>query len=234
MKTPSLPVPKRRPEPNRRLFFRRTYMHLAGAIAVFAVVEDWLLRQPFVPVLVETMAGSNWRWLVVLGLFLGVALVAQHVARTRPGSVAAYAGLALYVAAEAVIFAPLLYVAGELAPGAIPTAAVLTVALAGALTVAAWAAPRAFSVPHALLAGTGVLLNVVIVTSLVAGFRLGVFFSVLVVAWAALSILRGTVDLQDRYGDDEYVLASLHLLTDVALMFWYVLRVLVLSKLEDD
>ena len=104
----------------------------------------------------------------------------------------------------------------------------------GGLTLAAWTAPRAFHIPAALLAGTGVLLNVVIVTSLVLDFRLGAFFSVLVVGWAALSMLRGTVDLRDRYGDEEYALAALHLFADVTLMFWYVLRVLLLSKAQDD
>ena len=60
----------------RARFFRRTYTHLAAAVAAFALLESWLLRQPFVPGLVETMAGSALCWLAVLGLFVTVALVA--------------------------------------------------------------------------------------------------------------------------------------------------------------
>ena len=217
---------------SRRQFFRRTYTHLAGAIAVFALIESWLLGQPFVPGLVETMTASNWRWLVVLGLWFGVACGARLLAGTSCAPAVAYAGLALFVVAEAVIFAPLLYFAGQLDPEAIPTAALMTALLVGGLTTVARVAPRAFRIPRFVMVGFAILLNVLVVSSLIFHFPLGVFFSVVVVTWAGASILDTTARLTSRYRTDEHVAAAMDLFLNVALMFWYILRILLLQQLN--
>ena len=58
------------------------------------------------------------------------------------------------------------------------------------------------------------------------GFQLGTFFSVAMIALAGGSILYDTSNVMLRYPQDRHVAASLELFASVALMFWYVLRLL--------
>ena len=58
------------------------------------------------------------------------------------------------------------------------------------------------------------------------GFTLGLFFSVLMVGFAMAAILYDTSRVMLHYNKDQYVAASLELFASVALLFWYVLRIL--------
>jgi FtsH-binding integral membrane protein len=64
-----------------------------------------------------------------------------------------------------------------------------------------------------------------IVVSIVAGFNLGAWFSVLMVALACCYILYHTSAIMHVYRTDQYVAAALALFASVALLFWYVLRI---------
>jgi len=79
--------------------------------------------------------------------------------------------------------------------------------------------------------GGGVLL--VPLLSLLFGFSLGVFFAGLVVAYAGGAILYNTSNIMHQYRPDQHVAAALALFASVALMFWYVLRI-VMSLASDD
>jgi FtsH-binding integral membrane protein len=91
-------------------FIRRTYQHLAGAVLGFIVVEALLLQWSGARGLVRTMTGGH-AWFIVLAAFMGVSWLAEKWARSGASAQMQYAGLALYVVAEAVIFLPLLYIA---------------------------------------------------------------------------------------------------------------------------
>ena len=67
----SLTVTNALPE-DRALFIRRTYLHLAGAVAAFIVLEYLLLSSPFAPAMVQFIFGSRYMWLMILG---GLAVV---------------------------------------------------------------------------------------------------------------------------------------------------------------
>jgi FtsH-binding integral membrane protein len=146
-----------------------------------------------------------------------------HQAETKPLQ---YAALAMYVVAEAIVFVPLLYIANHYAPGVIQSAAVVTLLGFAGLTAIGFMTRRDFSFMGAALRWAGMLALLLIVASVLFGFELGTFFSVAMVGLAGASILYDTSNILLHYPEDRYVGASLQLFASVALMFWYVLRLM--------
>ena len=72
-----------------------------------------------------------------------------------------------------------------------------------------------------------------IVASIVFGFGLGVFFASIMVAFAGASILYNTSNIIRHYRPDQHVAAALALFASVALLFWYVLQI-VMSSSSDE
>ena len=66
-----------------------------------------------------------------------------------------------------------------------------------------------------------------IVASVIFGFTLGLIFSVAMVGFAAAAILYYTSNIIHYYRTDQYVAASVTLFASVALLFWYVLQILI-------
>jgi FtsH-binding integral membrane protein len=97
-------------------FLTKTYLHLAGAIALFIGLEVVLLNLPGIEQLVQLMIGNRISWLVVLGLFMFVSYVAEKWASSATSLGMQYAGLGLYVVAEAIIFVPILFIALSMDP----------------------------------------------------------------------------------------------------------------------
>jgi len=98
-------------------FIRRTYGHVAAAIAVFALLEAQLISMGWGEQAMALLATSKWSWLIVLAAFMGVGMLADKWARSGASRELQYAGLGLYVVAEAIIFLPLIYMAQLKAPG---------------------------------------------------------------------------------------------------------------------
>jgi FtsH-binding integral membrane protein len=145
-----------------------------------------------------------------------------------------YAGLALYVVAEAVIFLPLLYIAAAFSsPNVIPTAGIVTALLCRGLSYIAFTTRRDFSSLGGLPSLGGFVALGVILASMVFGLSLGVFFAGLMVAYAGGAILYNTSNIMHQYRPDQHVAAALALFAAMALMFWYVLQ-LVMSLANDD
>ena len=67
---------------------------------------------------------------------------------------------------------------------------------------------------------------VLIVAGMIFGFQLGLVFMVAMVALAGASILYNTSQIMNSYPEDRYVGAALGLFAGVALLFWYILRLL--------
>src|SRR5438045_2361993 len=109
----------------RAAFIRRTYGHLAGAILAFTLIET-VLVQVVPQETIVALFGGQLSWLICLGAFMGVSMLADYWARSNTSVGLQYLGLGLYVVAEAVIFLPLLYVAAHFAaPDVIPKAGIL-------------------------------------------------------------------------------------------------------------
>ena len=209
----------------RTEFIRRTYTHLAGAVLVFMLVETLLLQWSGAKTLVRAMVGG-YSWLIVLAAFMGVSWLAEKWARSEASPQMQYLGLGLYIVAEAVIFLPLLYVAAYASsPQVIPTAAIITALVFGGLTMVAFTTRTDFSFLSGVLTVGGFVALGVIVASIVFGFSLGIIFSAVMVLFASAAILYDTSQVLHHYRTDQHVAASLSLFASVALLFWYVLRI---------
>lgn len=210
---------------DRASFIRRTYLHLAGAILLFVVLEYLLLQAPFTPKLIGLMLGTRFSWLVVLGLFMGVGYVADRWARSDTSVGMQYLGLGLYVLAEAFIFLPLMFVATVVLkdPTVIPSAGLLTLTLFAGLTGTVFITRKDFSFLRGILMVGGFGAMGVILIAILFGFRLGTFFSLAMVGLAGGYILYYTSNVMRRYRTDQHVSAALALFAAVALMFYYIL-----------
>lgn len=209
----------------RGQFIRRTYMHLGGAILAFAVVTGLLINSPFAVPLAKLMVGGNYSWLIVMALFMGVSWLAQKWADSGASLSLQYAGLSLYVLAQAVIFVPILLVANTMAPDIIPMAGLMTGGLFLGLTAIVVTTGINFSFLRGALMIGGFVAMGVIVASIVFGFNLGILFSGIMVLFAGGAVLYSTSNVFNAYRTDQYVAASLSLFASVALLFWYILRI---------
>ncbi len=123
----------------------------------------------------------------------------------------------------------MLWIAFIKAPGAIQSAATITLIAFTGLTAVAFLSRKDFSFLGGILRWAGVLALVAIVGGLLFGFHLGTWFSVAMVGFAGAAILYDTSNVLRVFPEDRYVAAALELFASVALMFWYVLR-LVMSR----
>lgn len=217
------------PSDARAEFIRKTYMHLALAIAVFAGIETALLSIPGIAGIVGGLLGtSSYSWLIVLGLFMLVSWVAEKWATSDTSKGMQYAGLFLYVIAQAIIFVPMMVMAVFMVEdkSILPNALLITGALFSGLTLVVFTTRKDFSFLGGILKIGGLLAMGFIVASIFMGFSLGLLFSFVMVAFAGASILYTTSNVMRHYHTDQYVAASLSLFASVALLFWYVLRIL--------
>ena len=213
---------------SRARFIVRTYNHLFVAIIAFAALEFALFASGVAAVIAQTLAGTSW--LLVLGGFMVVSWLASHVAHRSESLPAQYAALAGFVVAEAIIFVPLLYIANRVAPGAIQSAGIVTMAGFAGLTGIAFWTRKDFSFLGGILRWGFILALVAIVAGVIFGFSLGVFFSVAMVGLAGAAILYDTSNVLHHFPEDRYVGAALELFASVALMFWYVLRIFIAAR----
>ena len=212
---------------NERMnFVRRTYAHLGGAIGLFVLLEYAFLQTEL------AYRWATWAlqgsWLIVMVLFIGVAWLADRWAHSNVSRSRQYMGLGLYVVAEVFIFAPLLILASHMAddPYLIHKAGLLTVALFAGLTGTVFITKKDFSFLRGILAVGSMVALGVIVVSLIWGFALGTIFSALMVALAAGFVLYDTSQVLAHYRPTQHVAASLALFASIALMFWYILSLL--------
>ncbi|NUQ73335.1 MAG: Bax inhibitor-1 family protein [Polyangiaceae bacterium] len=209
----------------RERFIVRTYNHLFGAIALFAAIEVGLFMSGAAQVIARAMMSTSW--FIVLGAFMLVSWLASRAAHRSTSLVTQYLALAGFVVAEAIIFVPLLFMANLYAPGAIQSAALVTIVGFAGLTGIAFWTRKDFSFLGGILRWIGICAIVLIAASLIFGFHLGTFFSVGMVAFAGAAILYDTSNVLHHFPEDRYVGAALELFASVALMFWYVLRLFI-------
>ncbi len=207
----------------RATFIMRTYMHLMGAILLFAAIEIFFYQTG----LMQTIANAflSVSWLLVLGGFVVVSWFASRAAMTAESTAAQYAALIGFVIAEALIFVPLLWIAFvSIGPSVINSAAWVTLLGFAGLTGVVFVTRKDFSFLGGILRWAFVVALVMIVAAVIFGFELGTFFSVGMIALAGGAILYDTSNILLHYPEDRYVGAALQLFASVALMFWYVLR----------
>jgi FtsH-binding integral membrane protein len=212
----------------RAKFIRLTYLHLAGAVLAFMGLEAFLLSLPQVPDAVALVLGNRFGWFVVLGAFIAVSYIANSWASSSTSAGMQYAGLGLFVVAEAVIFVPLLYIAGEFAResgvAVIPIAGALTLITFTGLTAVVFLSGADFSFLRAALGLGAIVALGIIVCSMIFSFNLGILFIAAMLLLAGGYILYDTSNVLHHYRIGQHVAASLALFASVALMFWYMVQ----------
>ena len=214
----------------RARFIRKTYTHLACAVLGFLMLEYLLLSLPMTERFVSLMT-RGFNWLLVLVLFFVASWIADRWARSEISRGLQYAGLALYVVIEAIIFLPLMYVAVNFSdPTVLPAAGTITGLLFLGLTIVAFTTKADFSFLRGIIIIGSLVALGLIAVSLLLGFTLGVLFSVAMVGLASAAILYYTSNILRYYRTDQYVSASVTLFASVALLFYYVLQILISTR----
>ena len=209
----------------RSRFIVRTYNHLFGAIALFTLIEIVLFKTGIAEKIAVALAGN---WLLVLGGFMLVGWFSSRAAATSKSLSSQYLALVAFVAAEAIIFIPLLFIADDYSQqfdesNVIASAAGTTILGCAGLTIVAFVTRKDFSFLRGFLMWGGIVALLLIVASALFGFYMGTWFSVAMIGFAGAAVLYDTSNVLHRYEEDRYVAASLQLFSSIALMFYYVL-----------
>ncbi len=210
---------------NREDFIRNTYLHVAGAIAVFAAVEAWVIQSGLANKIASLLSGSQYSWGIALALFMGVSWFAQKWARSNVSKGTQYAGLGLYILAEALIFSNLILMAVSYAPDLLKSAAFVTAGLVVVITLIAFFTKKDFSFLGKYLMMIGGVALVTIFAGIIFNFTLGVWFAGAMAMFAGVSVLHSTSNLIHHYNTRQHVAASLDLFSSIALMFFYILQI---------
>ncbi len=209
---------------SRSVFITRTYTHLVAGILGFILVELGLFESGLALQIARFMLGFNW--MLILGAFMLTGWLASRTAQTSNSIGMQYFAYGVYVVAEALIFVPLLYIADAKAPGTIDSATLVTALGAGGLMIVAHRTRKDFSFLRAILMWGFILAMLAIVGGLIFGFQLGTWFSVAMIGFAGAAVLYDTSNIILHYPEDRYVSAAMQLFASIALMFWYVLRLM--------
>lgn len=217
----------------RRSFIRKTYLNLMVAVYAFVALEWLFFSLGWEARALQLIGNTPMAWLLVMAGFFVVGIVANRWASSGASPAMQYAGLYLYVVAEALIFLPLLALAqmktvsidGVGNVGVIPAAGISTLVLFGGLTAFTLLSKTDFSFLGRFLWLCMIGSIALIVVSIVFGLSLGVWFAWLMVVVACGYILYYTSNVLYNYRTDQHVAAALALFASVALLFWYVVQI---------
>ncbi len=223
---------------DRAKFIRLTYLHLLGAILSFIGLEAILLNTPAVTNAMANVVSMPYGWLIVMAVFIGASYLANYWAASSTSLGMQYAGLALYVVAWSIIFVPLLMIAQSFTDATgtnvIGIAAGLTIFTFVALTAVVFISGADFSFLGPFLGIASLIAMGLIVAGIV--FSLPIFGLAFIGALLLMSagfILYDTSNVLHHYRVGQHVAASLALFASVALMFWYMIQ-LVMSVTSRD
>jgi FtsH-binding integral membrane protein len=212
---------------DRASFIRRTYTLLAVAMAAFIGVEAFFFMTPIAGMIASVITTGAIGWLLVLGLFMGVSFLANRLAVSETSKALQYAGLGIFIIAEAIIFVPLIavatYYSGD--SSVLLKAGITTIGLFLGITMTVFITRTDFSFLGPIIAIGGFAALGFIIASAIFGFSLGTVFAFIMVAFAATAILYETSNVLHRFRTDQHVAASLTLFASIALLFWYILSI---------
>ena len=217
---------------DRQRFIRKTYAHLAGAVAAFIVVEFMLFQTGIAAGITSLISQNRFGWLMIIGGFSLLGWLSRSLISKANDVNTQYAGLGIYIIGEAVIFAPILYIAAYYTndPNLIPMAAILTGMLFAGLSAISFTTRQDFSFLGNFLRIGGFIALGLIICGVLFGFTLGLIFSALMIVFASAAILYTTSNIIHRYQTHQHVAASLELFASVALLFYYILMTLLRSS----
>ena len=209
----------------RLAFIRRTYLHLFGSILIFTILETLLFRSGVADTIAPKLFGGS-SWIIVFLLFIGASWLANWWAMSDASPALQYAGLGLFIVAEAIIFLPLLYVAIHYGGGVdvIVSAGSVTAILCGVTTIFVFVTKKDFSFMGWALTLCSIGAFVLIILGIIFGWPMGAWFSGFMIILGLGYLLYSTSNVLHRYRTEQHVAASLALFAAVMLVFFYVLR----------
>ena len=215
----------------RMAFLRRVYAHVFAAVLGLVAISAVILKSGVMESMLPQMM-DMW-WLALLA-FMAVSWIAQKMAYSGASTGTQYAGLGLYVLAEAVIFAPMLYVVNNVIqqPELFAQAGFLTLLIFAGLTAVVFFTKADFSFLRGVVVVGGLLALGLIFGGMIFGFNLGLWFSVAIVGLMAVTILYQTSEIYHNFPPTMHVAAALALFSSIATLFYYILRILI--ALSDD
>ncbi|HEU4729039.1 MAG TPA: Bax inhibitor-1 family protein [Kofleriaceae bacterium] len=231
---------------DRVAFLRKTYAHLGVALIAFATLTAAIIRvAPETSLRLSAWALSGrLNWLVVMGLFILVGYIAERLARSETSRGLQYVGLAVGVVSWSLLLQPILWVlffrfgnaemlgidgAGLLtgqAASILMQAVVITLAIFIGLTITVFVTKKDFSFLRGVLTIASFAALGVILASMAFGFSLGALFCGAMILLMAGYILMQTSLVMSYFPPQGYVAASLLLFSTIAMLFWYVLQML--------
>lgn len=215
-------------EETRSRFLVKVYQHLALAVLAFVAFETLFFSVGIAEGMYNFFARSGGAaWLLILGGFMVVNMLASRSAHQLGNPTAQYGALFAMAAAEAVIFAPMLYYVFKITDNgttSVVSAAIVTAVGFAALTAVAMTTRKDLSVLRPLIMWGGIAAIGLIIAGVAFGFTLGPIFSVAMIGLAGASILYQTQNIVRQYPEWAYVGAAVGLFASLMTMFWYVLR----------
>lgn len=206
----------------RSAFMGRVYARLVVGVAAFVLIETYLFTSGLA--LAITLAVVETSWLLILGGFMIVSWLANSIALKATGPGAQWGGYLLLVAANALIFAPMLVLAELQVPGVVAIAGQYAVGAFIILSFIAHRSARDFTWIGASLRWFGVLAIAAIVLSVLTGATLGTWFSLAMIGFAGAAILYETQIILREVPPGRETVAAMSLFSSLALLFWYLLR----------
>jgi uncharacterized protein len=233
---------------DRVAFLRKTYGLLGISLVAFAAITAGMLKY-----MTETSLSfskfafsGQWNWLLVLGLFMVVGMVAQKLALSPTSRGLQLVGLGIAVVAQSLLLQPLMWIlmlrfgnADAMVGGTmlhpamtgdasriLGEAVVITLAIFGGLTATVFITRKDFSFMRGVLTMASFGMLGVIIASAIFGFHLGVLFIGFGILVLAGYILYQTSLIMSYFPPTAFVAAALMLFSTVATLFWYVLQLL--------
>ncbi len=208
---------------SRSEFIWKCYAHVVGAILAFAGVEVYLFSSGIADRIAVPMLNS---WMMVIIAFIAVSWGATHLAHRLESVAQQYAAFAVFIVAESLIFAPMLWMAMQMDPSGsmIESAGTVTLFGCGALIATVMITRKDFSFLRGVLVWGFFLALGLIAASWMFGWNMGTWFSVGMIGFAGVAVLYDTSNIMHHYPQDKYVAASMALFASIAMMFWYILR----------
>lgn len=208
---------------SRSEFIWKCYAHVVGAILAFAGVEVYLFSSGIADRIAIPMLNS---WMMVIIAFIAVSWGATHLAHRLESVAQQYAAFAVFIVAESLIFAPMLWMAMQMDPSGsmIESAGTVTLFGCGALIATVMITRKDFSFLRGILVWGFFVVLGLIAFSMIFGSNLGTWFSVGMIGFAGIAVLYDTSNIMHHYPQDKYVAASMALFASIAMMFWYILR----------
>jgi FtsH-binding integral membrane protein len=232
---------------DRVTFLRKTYAHLGVSLIAFAALSAGLLRYATE----SSYSMSRWAlsgrlsWFVVIVLFMIAGKVAERLAMSESSRAVQYLGLGLGILAWSVLLQPILWVlifrfgsaaalgvsgpamlAGR-AMEILSQAVVITLSIFVGLTLTVFLTKKDFSFLRGALAIGSFAALGVIGASLLFGFSLGALFcGAMILLMAGYILFQTSLVMMSHFPPTGYVAAALMLFSTVAMLFWYVLQML--------